>query len=104
MAYPVYSTRFILAPSLAAPVTYTVPAGLRAVLRDASCLLTAAGAVALYFGINGVYVWASAPAANGVNESPHWTGRVILNPGDVLELGATQAVGGQASGYLLSLP
>lgn len=104
MAFQVYSTRFILAASLAAPVTYAVPAGYRAVLRDASCLLSAAGPVALVIGVGGSYVWASSPRTNNLNDAPHWTGRLVLNAGEVLYLLATQAVPGQATGYLLTLP
>lgn len=101
MAAPrAYSTRFIRA-SGAGSVDYTVPAGMRAVVRtvDAAQYTGTAGLAALLCG--GYTVWfGSLP---GANSSVHFETRQVVMPGEVIRLtlnGGTQ--NGVVCGYLFS--
>lgn len=104
MAFPVYSTRFVLSSNLATNPTYTVPVGKVMVVRDATCVLSSAGSVYLAILLNGIPVWQSGLTTTTAVEAPHFRGHIVGFAGDVLLLNANQLVGGQASGYLLTLP
>lgn len=103
MAFPAYSTRFIGARINSSSATYTVPAGMVAVLNSVT-LVGQSGTpeVTIYVEISGgatVQVLAQLP---GVASSPApWSGRVVLNPADVLYVGVGAGeCDVVASGYL----
>ena len=65
MAWPVYSTRFCL-NSQSGGVTYTVPAGQRAVVKSVSAFNTGATTLTVYLNVAGPTVWAAdVPAQKG---------------------------------------
>lgn len=106
MPRAVYSTRFILAEGDPMPtVTYTVPAGFVAVVRDIRGLVGAASSgnvtVTLAGGLNFIYV---ADAVDGQNVLYAEELRAVANEGE--EIVATSGTGGLAnvvvSGYLLA--
>lgn len=104
-----YSTRFAAVTlSAAAPALYTVPEGYTAVIRDMELTnqtgapvsfavdVTVPGPLTATMYYNGAF-----PAASWVQ----WTGRVVLNAGDILGASAgAYPVGLVVSGYLLSSP
>lgn len=101
----VYSTQFVLALHACtggADVVYTVPAGKVAVLRDLELLSTGSGNF-MFVSVNGIAQIARNNSTVG-GTTAQWTGRVVLNAGDTLEVNGTNlsSVRIVASGYLLN--
>lgn len=107
MAPPVYSENLFRAQTLAGAATFTVPAGLKYVMRDVSIVRRTAVypiffSVSIPISLNLIFVtWASSA-------DPQWQnlqGRWVLESGDVVTISTS---GGQAdvyiSGYALTLP
>lgn len=87
---------------------YTVPAGYVAVLRDVALTATSTtdlGPVTLYIVTGTQSVTVFGLASLGGRETHQWTGRQVLNAGDVLRATAGGALTDWlVSGYLLSAP
>ena len=102
----IYSTRFAEAAVVNTTATvYTVPSGFVAVIVDISVLLKGSGTNATVIRSGSVarilYVPGGTPPVYS-----HWTGRQVLNAGDVLHCQTTDTVGAEfvISGYLLEGP
>lgn len=105
MASNVYSTRFIgVSLGTGTTATYTVPTGYVAVIRDISATATTTGSTNAEVFVNGAFtIWNSGPITNG--STLVWSGRQVLNAGDVLSVHAVGATTQfMVSGYLLTLP
>ncbi len=102
----VYSTQFLTWSNPTSGVLYTVPAGYVAVVRDMDVWWdgeTDEGS--LIASIHNVCTFMVFYGAPSVASAFQWRGRVVINPGEKLEL--FPSVGnwsGVACGYLLSLP
>jgi hypothetical protein len=103
----VYSTRFIASPAPEFPPTYTVPAGFIAVVRciDLWCPAGYGGSRTLVQMVSPACIIFEAIFGAG-EESAHWDGRQVLEPGEQLTLNSDVPSPGSAlvSGYLLTLP
>lgn len=104
---PVYSTRFICVQATNFNGTYTVPSGFRAVVVDVSayCPSPVTGYyVYLYNVTKSVAHWSSTFPSD--NNSAHFAGRVVFEPGEEMQTFGNGPVSSCAtvSGYLLSLP
>ena len=100
----VYSTSF-LELHASSGSTFEVPAGYRAVVRDADCFYPGgAGQSAQLEGpAGGIFAYFPFTAEiNGVLSS--WRGRQVFEPGDVVTFATTTAMDIKVSGYLLLLP
>jgi hypothetical protein len=102
----VYSTQLLAINGLAAEVTYTVPAGLTAVVREIDVASAVGGGWSCSFKAAGVGHWlymASSDVGARNTESGQWHGRLILAAGQVLQVepgtGTPTVI---VSGYLLS--
>jgi hypothetical protein len=101
-----YSTRFWIGQLPTAwGSLYTVPAGYVVVLRDMEFTNYTASALTVSLavetsGTGGVYLYtASVPA----NAHVQWTGRTVMDPGDVLQgLSSSGGLAALISGYLLT--
>lgn len=106
MAYPVYSQRFINAVYPPAVVQYEVPAGFRAVVRD--IVIWTIGPVSTevaYVQIDGGAVIFQVNPPENVSATYHWSGRQVLEPGELLDFyESSEAFTCCVSGYLLTLP
>jgi hypothetical protein len=100
----VYSTRFISGTSTPSTgLSYTVPGGYVAVIRDVAMLPIASGLTAAAVGVSGgAFFWKVVTGTNGVSQQ--WQGRQVLNAGETL---IADVAGASAeymiSGYLLAL-
>lgn len=104
MAAP-YSTRFVLAFHSCTggfDALYTVPLGYRAVVRDVELEATSTGGN-MAMAIDSMAQFHSVPATTAL-KAEQWTGRVVLNEGERLQIIGTAALGVAVivSGYLLS--
>ncbi|MDA4132682.1 MAG: hypothetical protein OK454_06105 [Thaumarchaeota archaeon] len=100
----VYSTSFCEAHS-SSGLTFEVPAGFRAVVRDADCFYAGgAGQSAQLQGpAGGIFAYFPFVAEiNGVLVS--WRGRQVFDAGDVVTFATTSPMDIKVSGYLLQLP
>jgi hypothetical protein len=107
MPSPVYSTRLFEALALTTNVGYTVPAGVRAVLRDVDIFIGAHGTETAFaiLGGMGQVIWYVDVASATTGQSFQWRGRQVFNPGDIISFVASaNGVDVSASGYLLTLP
>jgi len=108
VAAAVYSKRFGIAHDLmiGAELTYTVPVGFVAVLRDIdaySGILTGNTLLGYLAATPDVVFF---QASWGINETGwrSWRGRQVFYAGDTFGLSSNQFVDGAMSGYLLSAP
>lgn len=106
MSRPVYSTRFLrISGEGYQSATYTVPAGSVAIVTDVTAFLDgAAGAnCECYIEAPSSWLLYAVTAAAGT-AAPHWSGRVVLNAGEVLaaDVDASAVASLLASGYILS--
>jgi len=103
----VYSQRFVAVQAATSDEVYTVPAGVRAILRDvwaAENPSTPGDTFAIENTAGGfiyVVIFAGAQA-----ETYFWQGRQVFEPGETIRFHVISIVGMDvtASGYLLSLP
>lgn len=101
---PVYSVRFFAEHGLNGTVTYTVPAGFKAVLRDLDAY-NGGGVISTSVfleGNNGQSIWSDSSSAQA--KVSQWRGRQVIEPGETITLTTTGAWDITVSGYLLSLP
>lgn len=108
---PVYSQRFLGAQlGGAAQVAASVPAGYRWIVRDIDLFLeeTAANEGGQVYATTsaGATIWLPMSYIPGVGGGHvQWTGRQVLNPGDVLVYSQAAGTGViTVSGYALTLP
>jgi hypothetical protein len=102
----IYSKRFLLgAGAGGSPSTYVVPALQVAVVHTISvATFTTATAVQVGVGSTWFYTEHFDFTAPKDRASGLWTGRVVLEAGETLELEASPGVTFAVSGYLLSAP
>lgn len=114
MAYPPYSTRFLLrSVSVSTAQTYTVPANRVAIVTCMTALKSAAAtpvdvlaSVTDTGSATTASIWFASFIGTTKIESALWNGHVVLNPGDVLTMQRSGAAGSAmftASGYLLTI-
>lgn len=101
----VYSTQFLRARGADISVSYTVPAGLVAVVRDISGYIAASSSateVLVYGGSENV-IWLIALGA-ALDSAFHWNGRQVFVASESFTVvsGAGIDVAAGVSGYLLS--
>jgi hypothetical protein len=100
----VYSTRFLLSADLSSAISYVVPDGNVAVLKCVSGAGGSDGGEFLVVLVEGAIV-ILVPLEEAAGESytsGTWTGMVVCNPGEIVELAGTGDSQGQVSGYLLT--
>lgn len=101
-----YSTRVLMGVvPLPAGLSYTVPAGFIFVIRDVEANNQAAGENNCYIQITSTPGVGLLAINNPIEpaKSTQWQGRTVLNPGDVLAVGASSAsLYVTISGYLLT--
>ena len=103
MAGDIYSTRFlILTGESSGTVSYIVPAGFVAVVRDIG-MVAAASSSGLLCDIGGVGMLFASFVGTGTDwEQYHWSGRQVINAEEALVVGiAAGTLYGAISGYLL---
>jgi hypothetical protein len=109
MATPVYSTRFLEAHGLTGTLSYTVPSGFTAIVRDVDSFIgTPVGVNALFLhGALGQAIWWTQ-ATIGQSQYASWRGRQVFQEGESIEVeadvGTFDAYDVTVSGYLLSNP
>lgn len=113
MARPVYSTVFIREAGLTGRATYTVPAGVIAVVRDFDGYGNNIDPEAALFLVddltNGTFFqWQQSLASIGSPTHFQWQGRQVFHPGDAFHCGVASSVSAafdvRVSGYLLTTP
>lgn len=107
MAAAVYSTRFLAGQiSSTSTLTYTVPDGYRAILRDLDVTGPVGEQVVLVNVTADAAIFFSAIQSSGTVGWLSWRGRQVCEPGDEIQLYAEQTTSASAtlSGYLLTLP
>jgi hypothetical protein len=101
-----YSTSFIVFPGLTSTLSFTVPPGFRAVIRDVAVFhgIQIPPVEVIFSGQFGTKFWHVLDNGSGPF-SAHWEGRVVVEAGNDI---TAAVVAGNAdvtvSGYLLSLP
>jgi hypothetical protein len=99
MGYP-YSTRFLAGNGFDDYITYEVPAGYRAVVRQADVAAQQGSSTAAGLLVAGVWVAVFSLPGGEVFTSASWSGMAVAYAGELIQLYATQAAHGHASGYL----
>jgi hypothetical protein len=107
VSQPVYSTRFIEVKALTGVVSYTCPAGYRAVAHCATLFVpdSLVGGECDFQGPLGEII-AQAYANPASGAYTNWTGRFVFEAGESIYVSAAAGVAPDAtvSGYLLTLP
>lgn len=101
----VYSQRFLAWSSSMTPPAFEVPAGYRAVIRDADVYSGGGSIINWELSINDVAKFA-AGAFTIIAEAQvaTWRGRQVAEPGELIVFASDGATDGLVSGYLLTLP
>jgi hypothetical protein len=102
----VYSTRFLQALAHAGDMSYQVPPGYRAVVRDVDAFLSpdnAPGAIYLW-GALGQTIWIYSYGVAAGGNSTQWQGRQVFEETENIWIHTTAPWDFTVSGYLLSLP
>jgi hypothetical protein len=99
MGYP-YSTRFLAGNGFDDYITYEVPAGYRAVVRQADIAAQQSSAVAAGLLVAGVWICVFNLPGGEEFTSQSWSGMAVAYAGETIQLYATQVSHGHASGYL----
>lgn len=105
----IYSVRFIAVKGLTGTSSYTVPAGMVAIVRDVDTFIgTPTGVNALFLhGEHGQAMWWTS-ATIGQSQYASWRGRQVVEAGLTFDVqasvGALDAYDVTVSGYLLDAP
>lgn len=104
MGRPVYSTRLCFGDLTSPECNFTCPTGFVAVLVAADWVMEPADDADLaVLALNSLPVFVGTGPTVGGFVSVSYRGRLVMNPGDEMTIGSTEANGwGQASGYLLT--
>ncbi len=104
MSRPVYSTRLLGAVGLVGTLSYTVPAGFVAVIRDLDAYNGGGITVTniTLHGSGGQTIWQDDSTTLSRNSA--WRGRQVIFAGETFDVHTTGAWDVTVSGYLLSTP
>jgi hypothetical protein len=99
----VYSTRFLAGEAISGTLSYTVPAGYRAVVKEVDGLTTAASSTFVGVQVAGIWIY-SQTNPGGSAQVVAWRGMYVAYAGEEITIATSQSAAGGVNGYLFEDP